>query len=1166
MKITAHQNRGKTIITLFPVVALVCAALLFIGTASAQVIDVQPGEVSRFDVEVPSGVVAGEPFGVRIVARDAQGNIVTDYARSGAGVRLDLVPGAQSGVSLIEPSRFTAGQFQNGVLQARIKARRAGTFQLQVSDLSGKASARSEAFAVEAGAVSEIRVLAPETAKVNEPFDASIELFDVQGNLVRDFDRRGGEVQLSPADAGSSGRFEPSTISASFFTAGRANINLRYTSAERVVLEARSRNAVGRSTPINIRAGALAAIKFTLPSEPVFAGEPFRIGLEAVDATGNAIRDFAASGEVVELSSTGAADFTPRAVPASAFADGSAVVEARYSGAEPIRILARRRNGSILAESSRTVDVRPGRVGRLDVVVAQEAVVGNPAAIQITAWDLYGNRIEDMRGRNIRIEITRTDGARLEAPVLAAGNFEAGVAFAGVTPLQTGAMILTVTDRITGVQARSNRVEVRAASAAEFLIRVPTAAQAHEAFAAEIIARDRFGNVVRNYARTGGAVIVERTGAGNIIPDVIPASAFVDGIARVEFTYNIAEQIRISLVEQGGTASGTSEPVLITSAEPARFVLDVPATAVAGKPLSIAIRAEDEFGNVAGGYGQRDAQIALFSDDGIPLAPPAISSKLFRQGRANVEILFLASGIARVVAEEVGSGITGTSSEVRVIAGPPARLVVRAPATVTAGEKFTVRFEMQDRLGNRILDYSPPAASYSARVVPISDGNYDASSVTLDNISGMLFREGVAEVVLSARASGSFRLEVTDEQLNIRGRSAPVVIVPSAAESFRVEVLDQNGLRAGEPIRVLVVAEDALGNRVTTFGENGEVVALEAEVVRDGVRSSASGMLHPRHLLGELFRNGAAEVYVLYNKAEPIVISASPLSNGAGVKREVIVVADENIPGGTRLSLISNGKVQADDGARLQESLLSVFVPDAGLSPLAPRAQRISSDIVSLVTLSPSGRGTQMLVHTEQASTLRVAPDANRLIVDVEPAVSTSTPPVTFLNPVAPTYPEPARYEPAPNRPGERITMTDVNNALRAGETVRALALVNAMLEARPGDADLLSLRHRIEVLLGLELGSPSDARPQPVTQPAPPPRSTNIPLQVPEERLESPAGSMGSTSVESAIRAGNYEEALRLLDRRLTNSPQDIEAQRMRQRILQLIELMHGSQEGGVE
>ncbi len=1136
------------------------------SSVQAQGLSIQPGPLASFEIAAPGAVRAGERVTITVVARDAAGNIVTNYAQVGGGVSFAVLPatGVAAGV---DPSRFAASQFVDGVLRADVLFTRAGALELEVQDASLRVRARSGRIESRPGAAAEVRVLGPREARVGEAFELTIELFDRFGNALVDYDRSGAEVALSQGVAGGAGVFEPSRISPSLFSQGRATVRIRATQAENAIVVADAGGVRGRSAEFPVRAGALHGYKVVAPGRQVAAGEPFSVAVEAVDALGNTIADYDRNGVVVNLKTTGLGTLEPATIPPTAFREGVAIVSLRATQAERIGIIAQDATGAKRGESAERVEIVGGRLGRFDVLPAENARAGVPLAIQVVGYDVYGNMVRNYGDRPIRIAIASADASPLEVSPIAASSFRDGVAMTTVTPVKAGTLVVQVIDEISGAGGRGTAVRVRSGVIASYGVRAPQASAAHEPFEVEITALDRFSNIVEDYDRVGAGVLVEHGGAGPLSPAAIAASAFQNGVARVRFTATTAEELTLALVQQGGTARGRSTPILITHAEARRFKVVAPARVVAGQPARVILTVLDDYENPVVGFGALGRTVTLYTENGDPVAPPQVPAAAFRRGVAEVDVTFFRSGDVVIVAEELTGRVSGKSAGLRVVPGAPAQLVVAAPERGEAGQPLGLRVEMRDRMGNRIRDYSPGAASLSLKA--LGAGNVLAQGVMIGDIRNMVFREGVAELSVLPQRAETIRFEVSDEIAGVRGSSGAVVIAAGPADRFTVENLVSGVLQAGTPIRLRLTALDVYGNVASTFGRDGAGVRLLPDA--GTTRAGAAGVFVPSTVSGVAFRDGRAELYAVYDRAERVEVAVERLAAGLIIRPEVVAVLAEERAGGAIISVLGNAPLERGDAVRLGDALFELRVRGAVLASNSLRVTR-QAGIVSLVTLAQEDDGVRVLIHTAAPAVLRAGDDANRIVIDVDPVMASGSLRGPVLVPQGPSVPVFGAATSAPAGPsGALPTMADIDRLVRENRFSEALGLVNILVQTRPNDPALLSLRRRLETLSSVvRPAAPGSQALTPPLQPAPvpvaPAASQVEPLQPvtqPIENVSNPSSS-GVSAAEEAVRAGRYREAVVILDRHLAANPGDAAAVRMKQRIEQMIRILEERPAGG--
>ncbi|HEX8898076.1 MAG TPA: hypothetical protein VF751_05220, partial [Chthoniobacterales bacterium] len=147
-----------------------------------------------------------------------------------------------------------------------------------------------------------------------------------------------------------------------------------------------------------------------------------------------------------------------------------------------------------------------------------------------------------------------------------------------------------------------------------------------------------------------------------------------------------------------GTCGDTNESVVVSPGPATHFSVGGPTNATAGSPENFAVTALDQYDNIATGYTGSVSFSSTDSFADLPGISPLTS------GVGNFTVTYYTAGTQTVTAKDtVDSGITGTSPNVAVAAGPEDHLViVQEPTDTTAGSSITpaVAIQIQDQFGN----------------------------------------------------------------------------------------------------------------------------------------------------------------------------------------------------------------------------------------------------------------------------------------------------------------------------------------------------------------------------------------------------------------------------------------------------------------------------------
>ncbi len=301
----AAFSQGKAAVTVphFRAAAVRVVAEVRGKRVTSGAVEIVPGPLHHFDVATPVQSRAGEPFSLTVTARDAYGNTVTDYNRTGSGAQIQ-----STGVGEIQPGSVSTSAFRNGVAQADIRSFVAERIVLTVFERFGSATGRSAPVRVAPGPLAHFLVSVSPKIRAGELFPIRIEAQDMYYNVLKDFSYP-GRVRLS---ATGQSTIVPNEIGAADFGEGIAVVQAYVTGSGATELSATTddKRASGRSNPFQVVASTASTYRVDV-LDAVRAGEPFRIRVTAQDAYGNVADDPKSIGGPLRL------DVTAAAIPAN---------------------------------------------------------------------------------------------------------------------------------------------------------------------------------------------------------------------------------------------------------------------------------------------------------------------------------------------------------------------------------------------------------------------------------------------------------------------------------------------------------------------------------------------------------------------------------------------------------------------------------------------------------------------------------------------------------------------------------------------------------------------------------------------------------------------------------------------------------------------------------
>ncbi|GAF84072.1 unnamed protein product, partial [marine sediment metagenome] len=259
------------------------------------------------------------------------------------------------------------------------------------------------------------------------------------------------------------------------------------------------------------------------------------------------------------------------------------------------------------------VVVIPSELDHFSIRIPREVTAGKGFTLIVTAQDAFGNIITDYSLSGKGIEITTDGVGKISPDKVLPAQFKDGRAVILLTYDKAQDMVLICKEIEGRASGRSERITVLPAGLDHFVLTAPKEAVAGEPFDLWISAQDVYRNAIPHYATSGKGVTISASGEGKISPSKVTAVQFVNGVARVNLSYNKAETITLSCKEELGEAKGESPLLTIKPASLDHFLLSTAPTVIAGKKFQATIIAYDSFGNIVTDYGQKGQGVLLLT-------------------------------------------------------------------------------------------------------------------------------------------------------------------------------------------------------------------------------------------------------------------------------------------------------------------------------------------------------------------------------------------------------------------------------------------------------------------------------------------------------------------------------------------------------------------------
>lgn len=401
-----------------------------------------------------------------------------------------------------------------------------------------------------------------------------------------------------------------------------------------------------------------------------------------------------------------------------------------------------------------------------------------------------------------------------------------------------------------------------------FVLQVPERIIAGEDAVIKVMVYDAHENIITNFAESGREFRIGVTGSAVVQPSRLGPTTFPGGVANINFTDKKAENVVISIYEEGGTVPIISKDITVFPNKLDHFVIQTPATEVAGRNFDVRIIAEDAFGNPVTDTEMVGKNVRITSKGSAAIKIAGTFVPDFKKGVSTVTLVSEKTGDAFVEVHEAITGSKGISKAISIVPAILSYFRVSAPKEATAGEPFEVTISAYDAFGNPVTNYS----STGNGVVLQSTGT---SKIEPSFVQAASFSGHEANLKVSYERAEEINIIAREYNRGQEGRSGLIKINPAPVDHF--VVITPESAVAGQPFKLKVEAYDRFKNIVKNYNLIGSEVLLT---------SSGKGNLAPSILSPAEFKDGVAVVEVVYDKAESFSISATPLKRVERMKIE----------------------------------------------------------------------------------------------------------------------------------------------------------------------------------------------------------------------------------------------------------------------------------------
>jgi hypothetical protein len=201
---------------------------------------------------------------------------------------------------------------------------------------------------------------------------------------------------------------------------------------------------------------------------------------------------------------------------------------------------------------------------------------------------------------------------------------------------------------------------------------------------------------------------------------------------------NAGDPAQLDVADQRGVIRAGGVNIGAYKASASAFVLTAPATATAGAPFDLTVKAVDTFGQTAVGYA---GSVHFSSADGQAVL---LDDCTFTSGDAGMHtfsgVTLKTAGNQAVTATDTGTGSLTGSATITVSPAAADHIVITGPDSAGAGTPFDLVVTIQDQYGNTVTGYTGTvtfATDDPAGMVP------DDYAFTADDAGSHMFLGGV---------------------------------------------------------------------------------------------------------------------------------------------------------------------------------------------------------------------------------------------------------------------------------------------------------------------------------------------------------------------------------------------------------------------------------------
>lgn len=395
---------------------------------------------------------------------------------------------------------------------------------------------------VRPGTFDHFNISLPEKIVAGEEAALKLQAADALNNNIPNFAETRKVFQ---ATVTGSAVIKPSSFDSAAFVNGVMSIIITGKTAETVTLAITESSSLIPvfSKELSIQPGKLSSLSVKGPRKAV-AGEKFELQITAKDAFGNVGSEPVYSKDL-NILAKGTSEPKIDMTMSPEFRNGSgfATVVAEKTGSLTVEVK------DMLTGSfgvSDKIDIVSGPLHSFKILHPKEVIAGEAFDFSVIAVDSFDNPITNYPSIGKGIEISSSGKLKpfpSNIPAYAFVNGQARVSLRYDAPETVTLNVSEIGGRQSG---DSDSIAFISPVIERLDVMTPGSVVAGQKFKVKITAYNQLSHIIRNYNLVGHDVLLTTTGTGALMPDRIPPSEFINGVAIVDLQYNKSEAFDIS--------------------------------------------------------------------------------------------------------------------------------------------------------------------------------------------------------------------------------------------------------------------------------------------------------------------------------------------------------------------------------------------------------------------------------------------------------------------------------------------------------------------------------------------------------------------------------------------------------------------------------------------